>query len=186
MTITEEFKNIIDEDISKCEHEIKSGSQNSRNVLYRTLISKYGTIIDGFKLDLLNVSYNSDGTYVKRNLETLKQKLVLFKAMDYKNIYAEENQSVVPGVIVNNTNNFTPTINITFEDVKRKIEGMTSLTEADIAEIHEKIEELEKIIESKDRKTKKWDNAKSIIKWIADKGVEVGISMLPLLMKIGE
>lgn len=31
---------------------------------------------------------------------------------------------------------------------------------------------------------KKWENAKGIVKWIADKGVDVGIALLPLLMQI--
>ena len=47
-----------------------------------------------------------------------------------------------------------------------------------------KISELERIINSSDRKTKKWENAKGIIKWIADKGVDVGIALLPLLLQL--
>ena len=30
------------------------------------------------------------------------------------------------------------------------------------------------------------EKAKGIIKWVADKGVDVGISLLPLILKIGE
>ncbi len=33
------------------------------------------------------------------------------------------------------------------------------------------------IIKSSDCKMKKWKNAKGIIKWIADKGVDVGIAV---------
>jgi len=47
-----------------------------------------------------------------------------------------------------------------------------------------KINELEKIVKSPDRKSKKWENAKGIVKWIADKGVDVGIALLPLLLQI--
>ena len=46
------------------------------------------------------------------------------------------------------------------------------------------INELEKIVKSSDRKSKKWENAKGIVKWIADKGVDVGIALLPLLLQI--
>ena len=60
---------------------------------------------------------------------------------------------------------------------------MTALTDSEVEEILEKVNELEKIVESKDRKTKKWENAKGIIKWIADKGVDVGITLLLLLLK---
>lgn len=37
---------------------------------------------------------------------------------------------------------------------------------------------------SKESKSKKWSNAKDIIKWVADKGVDVGIALLPLVLKI--
>ena len=38
---------------------------------------------------------------------------------------------------------------------------------------------------TKDSKSKKWSKAKEIIKWIADKGVDVGIALLPLVLQIG-
>ena len=41
-------------------------------------------------------------------------------------------------------------------------------------------------INSTDRKTKKWDKAKGIINWIATKGVDVAMTVIPLLMKLGE
>lgn len=47
-----------------------------------------------------------------------------------------------------------------------------------------KVSALDGIVNSQDRKNKKWENANSIIKWIADKGVDVGLAFLPLLMKI--
>ncbi|WP_298842555.1 hypothetical protein [Clostridium sp.] len=61
---------------------------------------------------------------------------------------------------------------------------MSSLSELEIEEILHKINDIEQIIQSTERKSKKWENAKEIIKWIADKGVDVGIALLPLLLKI--
>ena len=61
---------------------------------------------------------------------------------------------------------------------------MTALPDPEVEEILSKIDELEKIIQSSDRKTKKWENAKGIVKWIADKGVDVGMTLLPLLLQI--
>ena len=63
-------------------------------------------------------------------------------------------------------------------------EFMSALPDTEIEEILNKIDELEKIVKSSERKSKKWENAKSIIKWIADKGVDVGIALLPLLLQI--
>ena len=84
-----------------------------------------------------------------------------------------------------NTNENSYTISISFDDVRKKIGGMTSLPYEDLEEIQAKINELEEIVKSKDGKSKKWARAKDIIKWIADKGVDVGICILPLLLNIG-
>ena len=46
------------------------------------------------------------------------------------------------------------------------------------------MDELEKIVKSPESRSKKWENAKGIVKWIADKGVDVGIALLPLLLQI--
>ena len=179
--MTDEFKKIIDEDIEKCEYELKSGNQQSRYTLYSTLMSKYGKIIDGFNDDLRSVVYDSSGNNVKQNVETMRQKLYLFKAMEYKNAYAE----IESGITVNNTNQMTANINITFSEARENIENMSALSDEDIEEILEKINELEKIVNSTERKTKKWDKAKKIISWITTKGGDVAMTIIPLLMKIG-
>lgn len=180
MVISEEFKKIITDDILRCEKEINEGSKNSRSELHSVMLSKYSKIIDGFSEKLLSLSYDDAGTYRLRNLITMKEKLELFKAMGYQNSYAPQPDTVT----FNNT--MTTSVNISIEDVKEQIEKMTSLKEEEILEIHEKIDELENILKSNDRKTKKWERAKGIIKWVADKGVDVGIAMLPLLMQIGQ
>lgn len=74
--------------------------------------------------------------------------------------------------------------NISFSDVRKEIENMSALPDAEIEEILSKINELEKIVKSSDRKSKKWENKKGIVKWITDKGVDVGIALLPLLLQI--
>ena len=182
--ISEEFKAIIDEDITKCEHEIKSGNKDSRGALHNTLVSKYGKIIDGFKDDLHSLFYDDDGTYRIRNLETMRQKLVFFKAMGYENKYSQFGAERC--LTINNTNKIEANISISFPEARAQVENMSSLKEEDIQEIINKIDELEKIVNSSERKTKKWDNAKDIIKWIADKGIDVGLTLLPLIMKIGQ
>ena len=180
--MTEEFKRIIEEDIEVCETELKSGNKQSRNVLHTRLISKYGKIIDGFQEGLLSLFYDDSGSYVQQNIETIRQKLILFKAMDYQNVYAESDS----GITVNNTNQMTANINITFSEAKANVENMSALSNAEIEEIVEKINELENIVNSTERKTKKWDKAKGIINWIATKGVDVAMTIIPLLMKLGE
>lgn len=120
------------------------------------------------------------------NIRTLYNKMCSFKAMGYpvsdKAASSQNTQTVQ--INNSNTNENKVDINISFAEAREKIENMNSLPESEIEEILEKIEELEKIVNSQDRKNKKWENANSIIKWIADKGVDVGLAFLPLLMKI--
>lgn len=184
MTVSEEFKAIIEEDITKCKYEIENGSIESCRVLHRTLKSKYGKIIDGFNDGLLDLFYDSDGIYCKRNLETMRQKFLLFQAMGYENSFSDDAEK--QGLTINNTNSLGVSIAISFSVVKEQVENMTALKEEEVQEVLEKIDELETIVKSNERKTKKWERAKEIIKWIADKSVDVGIAMLPLIMKIGQ
>lgn len=181
--MTEDFKKIIEEDIAKIEYELKNGEKSSRYKLHTALISKYGKIIDGFDSKLHSLFYDNDGTNCKANLEIMLQKLVLFKSMEFRNIYSQCDNSEIT---INNTNQLSATFNISFNEAKKQVENMTSLRDEEIEEIHNKIDELEKIFNSSDRKTKKWDKAKEIIKWVADKGIDVGLTLLPLILKLGE
>lgn len=86
---------------------------------------------------------------------------------------------------ITNTNQNQNTMTVSFDAVREKVNNMTSLPDEDIEEIQNRIDEIEEIVNSKESKSKKWSKAKEIIKWIADKGVDVGIALLPLLLKIG-
>jgi hypothetical protein len=176
----EEFITIIDNDIKKCEQELRTGNSGSQSDLLTAIESKYNSIIDGFSEGLHSLWYDDDNSCLKANIEIVKGKLELFKAMEYKNIY----KNSTPQVEIHNTNSNIVDINISFEQARENIENMSALPDSEIEEILKKIDELEKIVQSKDRKSKKWENAKGIIKWIADKGVDVGIALLPLLLQI--
>jgi len=185
VVMTEALKQLIEKDLKKCEAAL-NGKENTKE-LYRQLYSKYPAIIDGFD-DRLRIIHGPDDYIV--NIKIMIEKLELFKAMDYKNVYKsderktlEESQLVINNSNVN-TNNNDVNINISFDNVRGQVEAMTALTDSEIEEILEKINELEKIVESTDRKTRKWENAKGIIKWIADRGVDVGLALLPLVLKI--
>lgn len=112
----------------------------------------------------------------QREIEKLRLQLELAKessAVHNHNINNVENKN-----IINNT------MNISFEDARKTINDMSSLPENEIEEIQNKINAIEEIVNSKDSKSKKWSKAKEIVKWIADKGVDVGITLLPLLLKM--
>lgn len=180
------FKAIIDEDINRCEEILKNGDKNSLFCFHRELKSKYKKIIDGFSEELYSLFYDDSGDTAKMNIKIMKKKLELFRAMGYENHYAEKAGTVV--VSNTNTNTFSADmkIEVSFSDARGTVENMSALKEAEIQEILAKIEELEKIVSSTERKSKKWEQAKDIIKWVADKGVDVGTALLPLILKIGQ
>ena len=65
---------------------------------------------------------------------------------------------------------------------KLKAESITSVSDKEIDEIIEKINEIESICKSNERKTKKWEKVKKIIIWLMDKGVDVAIQLIPSII----
>ena len=66
-------------------------------------------------------------------------------------------------VQITNTNENKVDVNISFSDVRKEIENMSALPDAEIEEILYKINELEKIVKSSDRKSKKWEMQKELL-----------------------
>jgi len=176
----DKFIAIIEADIKKGHEIVDNKNRAECNDFHTRILSKYAPIIEGFDKNLHYLMYDSDKSCCLANIKIMVEKLELFTAMGYKNIFSEKS----PQTIINNSNTSNIDISISFENAKRQVEEMSALTDAEVEEVLKKIDELKEIVDSKDRKTKKWDNAKGIIKWIADKGVDVGLTLLPLLLQI--
>lgn len=178
-----EFKKMVDNDIE--EIDIVINEEKYTNEFYKGIIAKYHNYIRNLGDGLYGYSQTAkfycdeEGESLKHNLIILKGKLSAFKAHGYSNNEKETGTNIT----FSNSNVNQISISATFNNVREKIEEMTSLREQEIQEILEKVNELENIINSKERKSKKWESCNSIIKWIADKGVDVGISLLPLLLQ---
>lgn len=184
--MTKELKEIVLADILECEKYLNSNSAVEADKFVDKIESKYSGIIDNISAGLVvdyDSNYNLNWEGIKTNLTILKEKMEVFVAMGCKNLFEKENHTSVQ-INNNNSNSNVIDINISFEQARKNIENMTALPDSEMEEILTKVDELEKIVQSKDRKTKKWDNAKEIIKWIADKGVDVEIALLPLLLQI--
>lgn len=123
------------------------------------------------------------GAELFHDLNQIYNNMLSFKALGYSSLKEWIPQNV-PMIQITNTNQNKVDINIPFDTVRREIENMSALPDAEIREILSRIDELEAIVKSSERRSKKWENAKEIIKWIADKGVDVGIALLPLLLQI--
>ena len=116
------------------------------------------------------------------NLNLMKSKLEGFELGFEKQGKRSYSPSNSVNVNVSNTNEINVTVS--FEQARQQIEDMTSLTEKETEEILAKIAELEEIINSKDKKKTKWEKSKSVLLWLADKSFDVGMTLLPLLLKL--
>lgn len=190
-----EFKKMFEADLANVKDAVADKNnintpEAAKQELYSEITAKYHPYIVKFSKGLYEYYEQQEiyevvsGETLFFNLGQIYNKMVSFKALGYPGLL--EKTKEVPAAVVNITNtNENHNVNtITFEDVRKQIENMSALPDKEIDEILSKVDELEKIITSKDRKSKKWENAKNIIQWIADKGVDVGIALLPLLLQI--
>lgn len=118
--------------------------------------------------------------YVLSNLKMMKAKLETYKYQ--MNAVQLPKPEVSNSQVVNVTNSVN--VNVTFEQVRKEVEEMTSLTNEQTQEVLDKISEIEEVVKSKDSKKSKWEKVKPVLAWMADKSCDVGIALLPLLFKI--
>lgn len=189
-----DFKVMYEEDLELLKKAIsdsenKETSESEKLQLYKEITAKYHSYVpklsDGLYCYIQAYALYDD-VYEEALFHNLKQiynKMLSFKALGYPSLKEKVPQST-PMVQITNTNENKIDISVSFSDVRKEIEDMSALPDTEIDEILSKINDLEKIVKSSDRKSKKWDKAKDIIKWIADKGVDVGIALLPLLLQI--
>jgi len=186
------FAKMVDEDINRC-NDYLSGDKNEQEGfdLHLELITKYPPYISRFGESLYCYSdeFGFNGNHfgqssMLNNLTVIKNKLVAFKNFGYKNIGPQSRDS---GIKIENTLTATQTqtITISFEEAKSKIRDMSALSDLETKETLDKIDEIKAIVELKDTPKTKWQKIKPILGWIADKSVDVGIALLPLILKIG-
>ena len=109
---------------------------------------------------------------------------------DYKSNEKENNNSPSINVHVdasnNNINKITNnnTISIkSFEEVSDIIKSNTFLDNSAKKELLEKLDEIIQLEKSKDDKSKKWEKGKKILGFILDKGADIAIMYMPLIIR---
>lgn len=186
------FKEMITDDIEQLKKAINDNviSEEEKEALYMSVTAKYHPYIpqlgDGLYEYIPDLGFYDEvsGSSLEHNLRTVYNKLLTFRSLNCPGLGAEVTKTPSTVVNISNSNKNSNSITVSFDAVRDSINSMTSLPYEDIEEIQNKINQIEEIVESKDSKSKKWSSAKEIIKWIADKGVDVGIALLPLLLKI--
>lgn len=189
MEMPKEFYDRICADIKRIE-ESDSLSSEEKFELHRELDGHYQTCIQGWYKGFRATNTEESKVYyhklidrpdqVQHNLKMMKPKLETYIC----------GMNAVPlpepaatSITVNNI----LSISLSFEKAKREIEDMTALNREQIDEILAKIDELEKISNEKISRKSKWEKVKPIISFALDKGADVAIAILSLVlqMKLG-
>ena len=181
-----DFIQMVSEDIERCDEAVSSG-QNI-NSLLNELVGKYSKVSLNFpEIEMNALLFTMHPNVPKENLQTIQGFLKAYLLNNCEDYRFDDTKSTGINVITNITNSNENSVKIeSFLEVKNKVENMTSLPDSEIEEILSKIAELESIVNSTDRKSKKWSRATDIIKWVADKGIDVGLTLLPLVLKLGK
>ena len=156
---------------------------------HKLIDGKYQACIDGWSNGLYGwipergfYYEDLDKETMKENLATMKPKLLAYiEGWNEINIDTSDKQDI--NVMVNNN----ISIEISFKDARQKIEDMPGLNQADTEEIQSKINELENISHEGITKKKKWEKVKPILLFALDKGSDVAITIMGLIlqMKLG-
>ncbi|MDD4494988.1 MAG: hypothetical protein PHV32_11715 [Eubacteriales bacterium] len=183
-----EFLQMVEKDISLIDAQLeKPNNPDEMLRLQRQIDGHYQACVQDWKRDLhaynmMSFLRDNQPVYLKQlgeNLEMMKAKLETyrFQVNAVPNLMPPSTNVTVK--VDNNIN-----VNITFDQVRIQVEDMTSLTAAQTQEVIDKINEIEAAVTSKDSKKTKWENMKPVLSWLAEKSVDVGAVLLPLLLKI--
>ena len=191
MDMPKDFYDMVCADIERLSNT-QNLSDDERLKLHREMDGKYQACIKKWYEGLwctdkeaTIIWYQSLGMSpdsVQENLEMMKAKLETYKYQ--MNAVQLPKPEVSNSQVVNVTNSVN--VNVTFEQVRKEVEEMTSLTNEQTQEVLDKISEIEEVVKSKDSKKSKWEKVKPVLTWLADKSCDVGIALLPLLLKIGQ
>lgn len=176
-------------DKQKIDEALKSNDAEKMRTVHMEIDGKYGAYIPDWHKGMFGYFEHFGFDHpalpvasLENNLSLMKSKLegyALGLEKPSQKVYSPSNSV---NVNVNNTNEIN--ITVSFEQAKQQIEDMTSLTDRETEEILAKITELEEIINGKDKKKTKWEKAKSVLVWLADKSFDVGVMLLPLFLNI--
>jgi|LSQX01.1.fsa_nt_gb hypothetical protein len=146
---------------------------------YQACVKDWGKSMYGFNENYGFAYSMLDKDSLIHNISMMKSKLTTYKYQ----------VNAVPNIMPPTTN---VTVNVdnkidlkfTFESARSQIENNNSLTMEQTEEINKKIDDIEQIIISKGNMKAKWEKVKPILFWLADKSVDVGTALLPLILKI--
>lgn len=179
----------IKRDKQKIEEALVANDEEKMRSIHMEVDAKYGAYVPDWNKGMygyiLDFGFDHPAlplASLTNNLNLMKSKLEGYALGLEKPTQKSYSPSNSVNVNVSNTNEVN--ITVSFEQVRQQIEDMTSLTEKETKDILTRLSELEEIINGKENKKTKWEKAKFVLVWLADKSFDVGMALLPLLLKI--
>lgn len=152
---------------------------------YQYCVADWGKSMWEYDKDVGFIYNCLDSDSLKDNLAMMKPKLEAFLCGWNATRKLPDERPSLPEINVNTTTNVN--ISVNFDLVREKIEDMTALSKKETDEAIEKVNELEAISKENCSRKSKWEKVKPIIAFAMDKGADLGIALLTLIvqMKLG-
>ena len=192
MSTINKIKRDIKEDIKKIEESL--GSQNLETLKethiyidgkYQNKINQWGMSQYGWSPTHGFIVGNIGEASIRDNLLRMKSKLEGYlQDIDLKPIETNNHSSNINFYNSNENNMVNNNTVINFVDIENELKENESLTDEETKDALAKLKELQKIYESKDSRKTKWEKAKKILIWLADKSVDVAIAYFPIIVSI--
>ena len=187
----EEQDRNIRADIDNINGAIETDDENKLHEVHVYLDGKYSSYIPNWGMSTYGYNSKFGYDYGVLGKSSLIHNLSVFKAKlsGYLCDFDITRQSSSPrnNISVNVSNSNELTVNISFEDARKRIDEMPGLDDVATEEIKGKIDELESISNENIPKKKKWEKVKPILAFALDKGADAAITIMGLIlqMKLG-
>lgn len=176
----EEKIKFVEEYIAKLQNAIDSKDSKAAERLQDEIIAIFDSEIDNIRGLLDNYSYGTSVNFLN-DAEMLKGKLINYKLNLQSGLcFSKNNQSGV-NVTQQVTQQVQNDIRLSFEQVISQIQELpqNNLSDEEKDILCGKLTAIEM---SKDKKTR-WEKVQDTLKWIAEKGIEIGVAALPYIAK---
>lgn len=185
----QEREKAVKADKKRIDQALSSNDETTLRAIHMDIDGKYGAYIPDWGKSMYAYGEELGFNYEWLSKDSLIHNLTLMKsrvegyALGFER---QTNGTYAPNnnVNVNVSNNNEVNISISFEEVRKQIEDMTSLTEAQTKEALDKVSEIESVVNGTESKKTKWEKIKPILTWLADKSFDVAMTILPLLLKV--
>lgn len=184
----------IEEYIKRCNNAVDENDSKGAKLLSNEIIGVFGSEISDITAKLDSYIWHTNGIvdYIG-DIKILRQKLINYQA----NLQTEKEKilynlelarlqqpSVTAHAESNQNQNISVDVNVTIEQILKQVDEIPKekLEEEEKERLKEHLYFLEGIKATKD-KSKFWEKAREVLKFLADKGVDVAIAILPYIIQ---